>query len=97
MPDVVHTTSAMIVIIATDGPDSQSHNGNPPTVVSSRNLGGPSTPNSTSASCSTPRESVNQFGPWIPTNSSSALTAPEPENRNRKITEMATELVIDGK
>lgn len=44
-----------------------------------------------------PRGSANQAGPSTPIFASRELTTPLEEKRNRKTTEIATELVTDGK
>jgi hypothetical protein len=99
VPAVVHTTSTMIAHMATLGPDIQSHRDSPPTVVSASADGGASlfTPKAPRARWTMPRGSANQAGPSTPTFASRALTTPLEEKMNRKTTEIATELVTDGK
>ena len=56
-----------------------------------------STPTAPSTMWKTPRGSLNQFGPLIPNQPSTLLTAPVALNRNSHSTVIATELVTDGK
>ena len=99
VPDVVHTVSVMIATIATDGPASQFQRLRLRTCVSSQpgGLRGFTSPVPVSRIWISPRESVNHLGPWMPKKARTALTAPLPWNRNRNVTPIATELVIDGK
>src|SRR5437764_15482721 len=99
VPDDDHTVSAMMATIATDGPASQSQTVSDSTWAFSQpgRCWGSTSPVPDSTIWISPRESVNQFGPWMPNQASTAFTAPLPWNRNRNVTPIATELVMDGK
>ena len=90
----------MIADSATDGPLIHSHTDRFITWVSASPLGGESMLHSPSQSPTmwmSPLASENQVGPSIPKTARNWLTAPVPVNRNRKISEMATEDTTDGK
>ena len=100
VPAVVQTTSKMIAIIATLGPDSHSHQVRPRNELPVSASGGAPASQMPTASpiiWSTPRGSENHTGPSIPKKPSTAFTAPPPVNRKMKTRLTATELVTDGK
>lgn len=100
VPEVVQTTRKMMVHIAIDGPESQSHQESPSMPWSASAAGGAAgstTPRPPSTTQTRPRASVNQFGPLMPTHLSRLLTAPLLWKRKRNTVETAIELVTDGK
>ena len=90
VPEVVKTARMISTHIATDGPESQSHQVSP---------SGPSpaigpasaTPTSPRSLCSTPLGSANQFGPLAPNQEITAFTAPLALNRKMNTVVMATD------
>ena len=98
VPDVVKTASSTKADIATDGPDSQSHQLTPRKSCSVSRLGAVGDARGGRAPRGRSRAGRwNQFGPFMPTQPSTLFTAPVVLNRNSHSTVIATELVTDGK
>ena len=83
--------------IATDGPESQSHQLTPRKPLPVNALGPDAMPSLARRICRMPRGSWNQLGPLTPNQASTALMLPEALNRNNQSTVIATELVTEGK
>ena len=96
VPVVVQIARMMMTHMATDGPESQSHSDRPK-ICPCAQPGLSPAPNRPRNRWSRPRESLNHWGPSMPKNLRSPLTAPVLEKRNRNTVEMAIELVTDGK